>query len=123
MNKKYEVIVSRNCYQSNSFTVNSENEVDARRLAEEIAEGYDWGDIVTNDVCIEVVSVEELLPEQQVLIIFGEMEFKDDTCYVKEEQWRCFAPISKAEEIAETLISEGVYISYVIPDLYTGTIL
>jgi hypothetical protein len=123
--KKFIITVSRVCCQTQGFDI----EAPSLKLAEEkaicLASDSDWSDNITTDVDYEIIEGLEIEkePERQVYIVLGEMAFEDDTCDILDEQFRMLAPISKAESIAEALISQGVYVSYVIPELYSGTII
>jgi hypothetical protein len=127
MNKRFSVTVSRSCYQYKDFTVYADNADLALAVAQEDAAEYDWSNIPTDETVIKGLLVEEVKPERQVTIIFGEMIFEEEDdhlfCTIETEQMRVQAPISKAEEFAENIISEGLYVSYVIPELYEGRII
>ena len=122
---KYKVLVSRICYQQEWFEIDVPLGNLIANAAIEIAGQFDWGDSPTTDVEFDVFEWKVVPPpiERKVTVIFGEMSFEDGTCLVIDEEDRLSLPISKAEEIAEDLVSKGLYISYVIPELYSGTIL
>jgi len=127
MGKNYNVIISRVAYQSHMFSVYASSKGEAELVAGQECDKFDWSEVPTSDYDFDVDSVEEVRPERQVTIIFGEMIFEEEEddhlfCTIETEQMRVQASISKAEEFAENIISEGLYISYVIPELYDGTI-
>jgi hypothetical protein len=123
--KKFIITVSRVCCQSKDFEVEAPSLKLAEERAIDNACDFDWSDITTTGVDYEIIEGFEIErePERQVYIVLGEMAFEDDTCKILDDQFRMLAPISKAESIAEALISQGIYVSYVIPELYTGIII
>jgi hypothetical protein len=128
MKKKFIITVSRVCCQSKDFEVEAPSLKLAEERAIDNACDFDWSDITTTDVDYEIIDGFEIErePERQVTIIFGEMVFEEEdyhTCKIEVEQMRVQASISKAEEFAENIISEGLYVSYVIPELYDGRII
>jgi len=124
---KYKVLVSRICYQQEWFEVDAPHEGYVDTVAIELAAGFDWGDNPTLDVEFQSIDLRgEDYPKQEryVTVIFGEMEYDDEeTCIIISEETRMYLPISTAENIAREYVEKGAYENFVIPELYTGTIL
>lgn len=125
---KFKVLVSRICYQHQWFEVEAPHEGYVDTAAIELAAGFDWGDNPTVGVEFEPSDIRRVYesiekPERKVIAIFGEMEFDDDTCIIICEEARLNLPISKADFIARDLIKSGAYENFVIPELYSGTVL
>ena len=60
---------------------------------------------------------------RQVTVIFGDMDFEDDTCLILSVGLKVLVDIDLAQDFAQDIIDEGIYNDFVIPELYTGTIL
>jgi hypothetical protein len=123
---KFKVLVSRVCYQHQEFEVDVEHEGYVDTVAKELAVGFDWSDNPTVDCdfeAIDCVPLDTKPKERLVTVIFGEMEFDEDSCVLIGEDIRMRLPISKAEEVARDFVEKGLYENYVIPELYQGTLL